>query len=178
LTITAGILDSGAESSVMYEDTAKKLKLVDTNEKYDLSGASTKTTESIGMIPEVPVILGPGCVLYEKIVVIKYKPLLAFSNALLKRYKCKLDWDKDKLKISPNGKKFTIPVTMHRVKNNVEVNYAVTKTNEPLQSNPDGEDFLKKYDELKDLYDKDILKAVEIIDTLSTTLQEKPTHGI
>jgi hypothetical protein len=116
LTITAGILDSGAECSVMSEDIAKKLKLeVDTNEKYDLSGASTKTTESIGMTPEVPVTLGPGCVLYEKFVVIKYnKPLLAFSNALLKRYKCKLYWDKDELKISPNEKEFTIPVTMHR----------------------------------------------------------------
>jgi len=136
LIIPAVLLDSGAEVSIMSEDIAKRLKLkVDTNEKYDLSGTATKTTESIGMSPELPITLAPGCIVYEKFVVIKYnKPLLAFSNVFLKRYDCAIDWATDELKIYPNRKEFVIPVTMHRVKNNIEVNHVVSSQQNTDQS--------------------------------------------
>ena len=49
--------------------------------------------------------------------------MLIFSNFLLKKYKYAIDWDKDELKISHNGKDLIIPVTMHKVKNKIEVNY-------------------------------------------------------
>ena len=62
------------------------------------------------------------------------KPFLAFSNPFLKRYKCKIDWATDKLKIYPNGKEFVIPVTMHRVKNNIEVNHVVSSSQNTDQS--------------------------------------------
>src|SRR5688572_10681822 len=55
--------------------------------------------------------------------------MLIFSNSLLKKYRCAIDWDKDKLKLHHNGKDFTIPVTMHKVKNKLEVN-CVTTTSE------------------------------------------------
>ena len=48
--------------------------------------------------------------------------MLIFSNPLLKKYKCAIDWDKDELKISHNGKDLIIPVTMHKVKNKLKVN--------------------------------------------------------
>ena len=57
--------------------------------------------------------------------VVKYsKPMLIFSNSLLKKYRCAIDWDKDELKLHHNRKDFTIPVTMHKVKNKLEVNCA------------------------------------------------------
>ena len=55
--------------------------------------------------------------------VVKYsKPMLIFSNSLLKKYRCAIDWDKDELKLHHNGKDFTISVIMHKVKNKLEVN--------------------------------------------------------
>ena len=50
--------------------------------------------------------------------------MLIFSNSLLKKYRCTIDWDKDELKLHHNGKDFTIPVTMHKVKNKFKVNCA------------------------------------------------------
>ena len=52
--------------------------------------------------------------------------MLIFSNPLLKKYKCAIDWDKDELKIPHNGKDLIIPVTMHKVKNKLEVNCVAT----------------------------------------------------
>ena len=57
--------------------------------------------------------------------VVRYsKPMLIFSNSLLKKYGCAIDWNKDELKFHHNGKDFIIPVTMHKVKNKLEVNCA------------------------------------------------------
>ncbi|CAG8710198.1 17451_t:CDS:2, partial [Funneliformis caledonium] len=59
--------------------------------------------------------------IYEDFIVVKYsKPMLIFSNPLLKKYKCVINWDKDELKISHNGKDLIIPVTMHKVKNKLK----------------------------------------------------------
>ena len=69
--------------------------------------------------------------------VVKYsKPMLIFSNSLLKKYRCAIDWNKDELKLYHNGKDFTIPVTIHRVKNKLEVNCAniTSKCDDPSTS--------------------------------------------
>ena len=67
--------------------------------------------------------------------VVKYsKPMLIFSNSLLKKYRCAIDWDKDELKLHHNGKDFTISVTMYKVKNKLEVNCAniTFECNDPM----------------------------------------------
>jgi len=164
LVLPACLLDSGAECSLISHDIAKKLKLdINTNEKYDLSGASTVPTESIGTTPEIYISLGPGiCTVREKFVVIDYnKPFLAFSNPFIKKHKCNIDWDLDELRIPFGGGEYkVIPVTMHRVKNNVEVN-VVTKTNEPLQSNSDEDIDLKKSCVNCEGYKKDLCIALK-----------------
>ncbi|CAG8674195.1 322_t:CDS:1, partial [Paraglomus brasilianum] len=44
-------------------------------------------------------------------------------------------WDKDELKIPFNGKDYIIPVTMHKVKNKLEVNCATaSQDDKPLVS--------------------------------------------
>ena len=148
LKIPAAILDSGAECSIMSHDIAKRLGLkIDESEKYDLSGAATKTTESIGMTPELSIAFAPRCILHEKFVVVHYgkKPLLAFSNPFIKKHKCIMDWDKDELKIPLNGKEFIIPVTMHRVTNKVEAEVnCVNKDTDLLSSDSDRDEELKK----------------------------------
>ena len=58
---------------------------------------------------------------------------MIFPNPLLKKYKCAIDWGKDELKIPFNGKDHIIPVTMHKVKNKLEVNCATaTRDDKPL----------------------------------------------
>ena len=52
--------------------------------------------------------------------------MLIFSNPLLKKYKCAIDWDKDELKILHNRVDIIIPVNMHKVKNKLEVNCTTT----------------------------------------------------
>jgi hypothetical protein len=42
----------------------------------------------------------------------------------LKKYGCAVDWNTNELKIPLNGKDYIIPVTMHKVKNKLEVNCA------------------------------------------------------
>ncbi|CAJ0747753.1 16280_t:CDS:1, partial [Entrophospora sp. SA101] len=67
----------------------------------------------------------------EDFVVVRVpKPTLIFPNPLLKKYKCAIDWGKDELKIPFNGKDHIIPVTMHKVKNNLEVNCATASQND------------------------------------------------
>jgi hypothetical protein len=70
----------------------------------------------------------------------------------LKKYKCAMDWDTNELKISLNGKDYIIPVTMHKVKNKLEVNCATTTSECDDLSAPDcisqdlneGDEILKK----------------------------------
>ncbi|GBC02499.1 hypothetical protein RclHR1_04650016 [Rhizophagus clarus] len=69
----------------------------------------------------------PGCTIHEDFVVVDYhKPTLIFSNQLLKKYGCAVDWNTNELKIPLNGKDYIILVTMHKVKNKLEMNYATT----------------------------------------------------
>ncbi|GES80532.1 hypothetical protein GLOIN_2v1886689 [Rhizophagus clarus] len=100
---------------------------IDESEKHDLSGIATVPIESIGIVRNLPITLAPRCIIHEDFVVVDYhKPTLIFSNQLLKKYKCAMDWDTNELKISLNGKDYIIPVTMHKVKNKLKVNCART----------------------------------------------------
>ena len=113
------------------------------------------------MSPELPITLAPGCIVFEKFVVIKYnKPLLAFSNVFLKRYDCAIDWATDELKIYPNRKEFVIPVTMHRVKNNIEVNHVVSSQQNTDQSVSKDEELKKSCVNCEE-YKKDLYNALK-----------------
>jgi hypothetical protein len=67
--------------------------------------------------------------------------MLIFANPLLKKYRCAIDWDKNELKISHNGKDLIIPVVMHKVKNKLEVNCASIAS--PAEWKQDADDTLK-----------------------------------
>ncbi|CAG8679829.1 8494_t:CDS:1, partial [Paraglomus brasilianum] len=109
---------------------------IDKSEKYDLSGVATVPTESIGIARNFPITFPPGFTIREDFVVVRVpKPTLIFPNPLLKKYKCAIDWGKDELKIPFNGKDHIIPVTMHKVKNKLEVNCATaSQDDKPLIS--------------------------------------------
>jgi hypothetical protein len=126
LKIPAMLLDSCAELPIVTPDIVERVGYgIDKSIKHDLSGIATLPIESVGVVHDLPITLAPGCTIYEDFVVVKYsKPMLIFSNSLLKKYRCAIDWDKDELKLHHNGKDFTIPVTMHKVKNKLEVNCA------------------------------------------------------
>jgi len=132
LKIPAMCLDSGAEPAIVSEDIVKRVNWpIDKSEKYDLSGVATVPTKSIGIARNFPITFPPGFTIREDFVVVRVpKPTLIFPNPLLKKYKCAIDWGKDKLKIPFNGKDHIIPVTMHKVKNKLEVNCATTSQND------------------------------------------------
>ncbi|CAB5186437.1 unnamed protein product [Rhizophagus irregularis] len=139
LKIPAMALDSAAEIPIITEDIVKRVKAdIDKSIKHDLSGIATATIESIGVVHNLPITLSPGCTIHEDFVVVKYpKPMLIFANPLLKKYRCAIDWDKNELKIPHNGKDLIIPVTMHKVKNKIEVNCASVASPAPLQGRVD-----------------------------------------
>jgi hypothetical protein len=143
LKIPAMALNSAAEISIITEDIVKRVKAdIDKAIKYDLSGIATAPTESLGIVHNLPITLSLGCTIYEDFVVVKHpKPMLIFSNLLLKKYRCAIDWDKNELKIPHNGKDLIIPVTMHKVKNKIEVNCASVASPAPVE---DVNDILKK----------------------------------
>jgi hypothetical protein len=124
LKISAMTLDSGAEPPIITKNIVDRIKaIIDKSEKYDLSGVATVPIESIGVVRNLPITLAPRCTIYEDFVVVNYHKLtLIFSNQLLKKYRCAVDWDTNELKIPLNGKDYIIPVTMHKVKNKLEVN--------------------------------------------------------
>ncbi|GBB95951.1 hypothetical protein RclHR1_02650022 [Rhizophagus clarus] len=124
LKIPAMTLDSGAEPPIITKNIVVRVNAkIDESEKHDLSGVATVPIESIGIVRNLPITLAPGLTIYEDFIVVDYhKPTLIFSNQLLKKYKCAMDWDTNELKISLNGKDYIIPVTMHKVKNKLEVN--------------------------------------------------------
>ncbi|CAJ0748237.1 23019_t:CDS:2, partial [Entrophospora sp. SA101] len=128
LKIPAMCLDSGAEPAIVSEDIVKRVNWpIDKSEKYDLSGVATVPTKSIGIARNFPITFPLGFTIREDFVVVRPpKPTLIFPNPLLKKYKCAIDWGKDELKIPFNGKDHIIPVTMHKVKNNLEVNCVTT----------------------------------------------------
>ncbi len=121
LKIPAMTLDSGAEPPIITKNIVDRIKAkIDKSEKHDLSSVAT--------VP--PITLAPGCTIHEDFVVVDYhKLMLIFSNQLLKKYGCAVDWNTNELKIPLNGKDYIIPVTMHKVKNKLEVN-CVTTTSE------------------------------------------------
>ncbi|PKY62856.1 hypothetical protein RhiirA4_490161, partial [Rhizophagus irregularis] len=104
LKIPAMALDSAAEIPIITEDIVKRVKAdIDKSIKHDLSGIATAPTESVGVVYNLPVTLAPGYTIYEDFVVVKYpKPMLIFSNPLLKKSRCAIDWDKNELKIPHN----------------------------------------------------------------------------
>ena len=126
LKIPAMTVDSGAEPPIITDDIVKRVGAkIDKSEKHDLNGISTVPVESLGVVRNLPVTLAPGCTIHEDFIVVKYKMLtLIFSNQLLKKYKCTMDWNTNELKISLDGKDYIIPVTNHKVKNELEVNCA------------------------------------------------------
>jgi len=128
LKISAMTLDSGAEPPIIMKNIVDRIKeKIDKSEKHDLSGVATVLIESISIVRNLPITLAPGCTIHEDFVVVDYhKPMLIFSNQLLKKYGCAVDWNTNELKISLNGKDYIISVTMHKVKNKLEVNCVIT----------------------------------------------------
>jgi hypothetical protein len=124
LKIPAMALDSAAEILIVTEDIVKHVKAkIDKSIKHNLSSIATALTETIGIMHDLPITLAPDCTIHEDFVVVKYpKSMLIFANPLLKKYRCTIDWDKNELKIPYNGKDLIITVTMHKVKNKLEVN--------------------------------------------------------
>ncbi|RIB28848.1 hypothetical protein C2G38_2156803 [Gigaspora rosea] len=137
LKILALVLDSGAEPPIMSEDIVKRVNWpIDKSKKYDLSSVATVPTESIGIAHNFSITFPLGFTIRKDFVVVRVpKPTLIFPNPLFKKYKCAIDWGKDELKIPFNGKDYIIPVTMHKVKNKLEVNCATTSQDDkPLVS--------------------------------------------
>ena len=68
-----------------------------------------------------------------------------------------MDWKTNELKIPLNGKDYIIPVTMHKVKNKLEVNYAnvTSKYNSLVDPNKVSQD-------LQNLSEDDSLKKSEL----------------
>ncbi|CAG8730758.1 1943_t:CDS:2, partial [Rhizophagus irregularis] len=128
LKIPAMTLDSRAEPPIITKNIVVRVKAkIDESEKHDLSGVATVPIESIGVARNLPITLAPGLTIHEDFIVVDYhKSTLIFSNQLLKKYGCAVDWNTNELKIPFNGKDYIIPVTMHKVKNKLEVNYART----------------------------------------------------
>ncbi|GBC07748.1 hypothetical protein RclHR1_07680002 [Rhizophagus clarus] len=119
LKIPAMTFDSEAEPPIITKNIVVRLKAkIDESEKHDLS-------ESIGVACNLPITLAPELTIHEDFIVVDYhKPMLIFSNQLLKKYGCAVDWNTNELKIPFNRKDYIILVTMHKVKNKLEVNCA------------------------------------------------------
>jgi hypothetical protein len=65
--------------------------------------------------------------IYADFALVKYpKPMLILPNTLLNKYNYDLLASKRELRLECNGKKFFIPINMHKVKNKLEVNCATT----------------------------------------------------
>ncbi|CAB5210396.1 unnamed protein product [Rhizophagus irregularis] len=128
LKIPAMTLDSGTKPPIITENIVERIGAkIDKSEIHDFEGISTIPVEFIGVVHNLPITLAPGLTIIEDFIVMRYrKPTLIFSNKLLKKYRCAVDWDTNELKIPLNGKDYIIPVTMHKVKNKLEVNCATT----------------------------------------------------
>ena len=60
--------------------------------------------------------------------------MLILPNTLLDKYNYDLLASKRELRLECNGKEFFIPINMHRVKNKLEVNCAVSIANDDLSA--------------------------------------------
>jgi len=125
LVLLAILVDSCSNTLLMSRDIAERLGLkIDKSTTFYFKGAATVLTKSIGMVYNVPLTLAPGCVFYLDFAVIDYpKTMLLLSNPFLKKHDCAMDWAKSEMKLHCNGKDFIIPVTMHRVENELEVHH-------------------------------------------------------
>src|SRR6266542_5769623 len=112
-------VDSGAEPPIITENIVECVRVkIDKSETYDLSGIATIPVESVRVICNLPITLVLSCTIHEDFIIVKYhKLMLIFSNQLLKKYNCVMDWKTNELKIPLNGKDFIITVTMNKVKN-------------------------------------------------------------
>ena len=139
LKIPAMTLDSEAEPPIITENIVEHVRAkIDKSEIHDLSGIATVPIESVGVVRNLPITLAPGCTIYEDFVVVRYyKPTLIFSNQLLKKYGCAVDWSTNELKIPLNGKDYIISITMHKVKNKLKVNCANVIPECDTSSTPD-----------------------------------------
>ena len=93
LKIPAMILDSCAELSIIILDIVERVGYeIDKSIKHDLSSITIMSVESIRVIYNLPITLTSEFTIYEDFIVVKYfKPMLIFSNPLLKKYKCAID---------------------------------------------------------------------------------------
>ncbi len=124
LKILAMALDSCTELPIIIPDIIKCVGYgIDKFIKHDLNSIATVPVEFIRVVHNLPITLTPGFTIYEDFIIVKYsKPMLIFSNPLLKKYDYAIDWNKDELKIPHNSRDLIIPVTMHKVENKLEVN--------------------------------------------------------
>ena len=101
LKIPAMTVDSGAEPLIITKNIVDRIKVkIDKSEKYDLSGIATVPIESMGVVHNLSITLASGCTIHKDFVVVDYyKPTLIFSNQLLKKYGCAVDWNTNELKI-------------------------------------------------------------------------------
>ncbi|CAH1769283.1 979_t:CDS:2 [Entrophospora sp. SA101] len=127
LVLSAITVDPGSNTLIITKDIADRLGLkIDKNVKHKLGGIATVPIESVGMVYNVPLMLAPGCIFYIDFVVVNHsKSMVILSNPFLYCHKYQILGDKDQLRINCNGRDFYIPVTMHKVKNKLEVHHVI-----------------------------------------------------
>ncbi|GES84432.1 hypothetical protein GLOIN_2v1848417 [Rhizophagus clarus] len=106
LKIPAMTLNSRAEPLIITENIVERIGAkIDKSEIHDLEGISTVPVESIGVVRNLPITLASRLTIIEDFIVMRYrKPTLIFSNKLLKKYGCAVDWSTEELKIPFNEK--------------------------------------------------------------------------
>ncbi|GBB95953.1 hypothetical protein RclHR1_02650024 [Rhizophagus clarus] len=99
-------LNSRAEPLIITENIVERIGAkIDKSEIHDLEGISTVPVESIGVVRNLPITLASRLTIIEDFIVMRYrKPTLIFSNKLLKKYGCAVDWSTEELKIPFNEK--------------------------------------------------------------------------
>ncbi len=128
LKIPAMTVDSRAKPPIITENIIECVRAkIDKSETHNLSSIATVSVESVRVVCKLPIILAPGCTIHEDFIVMKYHKLtLIFSNQLLKKYNCTIDWKTNELKIPLNGKDYIILVTIYKVKNKLKMNCVTT----------------------------------------------------
>ncbi|RGB29796.1 hypothetical protein C1646_766148 [Rhizophagus diaphanus] len=127
LKIPAMTLDSRAEPPIITNNIVERIGAkINKSEIHDLESISTVLVKSIEVVRNLPITLAPGFIIIEDFIIMRYrKSTLIFSNKLLKKYGCAVDWSTEELKIPFNGKDYIIPATMHKVKNKLEEIYRI-----------------------------------------------------
>ncbi|PKK58797.1 hypothetical protein RhiirC2_822214 [Rhizophagus irregularis] len=171
------------EPPIIMKNIVDRIKeKIDKSEKHDLSGVATVLIEFIGIVRKLPITLAPGCTIHEDFLVVDYHKLtLIFSNQLLKKYGCILDWNTNELKVSLNEKNYIIPVTMHKIKNKLKVNCVTTtpecdKSLTPdcvLQDLSEDNDVLKKKEHwLGSAYEQELEKKIRSVTEFNSEIND------